>query len=279
MSFRLWEVRKEPLRRVSDDLIERAGFLEEMRRGRHDHELAFHLQSLLRLAVKRNDRVIMAPDDEKRRRAHALERVTRQIRASAARDDREDAAIVRCGHKRRARSCARPEITNGQPCGLRLFAGPGGRQRKPRRQQRNVEDVAATELLIGREKIEKKRRQAGFAERLRDIIVARAKPAAAAAMREDDESPRVFGAPSSPLSARAPIITSWGIHAHRSQAEGISLGRAVRTPGRQGRHRMRLLEPHIGVELFREDCLEIMAQVFGVGPVDDADRPLEQRLT
>ena len=62
--------------------------------------------------------------------------------------------------------------------------------------------------------------------------------------------PRGFGAPRRPLSASAPISTLWGIHAHRSQAEGIRFGRAVRTPARQGRHRMCLLEPDVGVELF-----------------------------
>ena len=41
-----------------------------------------------------------------------------------------------------------------------------------------------------------------------------------------------------------------GDHADRSQAEGIRFGALVRTPARQGRHRMCLLEPDVGVELF-----------------------------
>ncbi len=62
------------------------------------------------------------------------------------------------------------------------------------------------------------------------------------------------------------------------QPERIGLGRAVRTLRRQGSHGVRLFEPDIGVEPVGEDRLEIMAEKLGVGPVDDADRPLEQRL-
>jgi len=88
--FSLWEVREEPPRGVSDDLIERAGFLEEMRCVRHDHELAFHLQSLLRFPVKPNDGVIMAPDDQKRRRARSS-----ASPAKSARPPRETTAKMR----------------------------------------------------------------------------------------------------------------------------------------------------------------------------------------
>jgi len=55
---------------VSDDIIERAGLLEEVGRARHDHEVAFDLQSLLRLTVERNDWVIVAANDQKCRRVH-----------------------------------------------------------------------------------------------------------------------------------------------------------------------------------------------------------------
>jgi hypothetical protein len=63
---------------------------------------------LLRVAVERNDCVIVAANDQKCRRVSALERIARQIWASAARNHREDAAIVRCGHERGTRPGARP---------------------------------------------------------------------------------------------------------------------------------------------------------------------------
>src|SRR5579871_741061 len=69
----------------------------------------------------------------------------------------------------------------------------------------------------------------------------------------------------------------WG-PAHRSESEWIGLGRAMRTSGRQRRHCMGLFEPDIGVELFGENRFEIVAQVFGIGPVHNTDGALEQRL-
>src|SRR5271167_919982 len=87
------------------------------------------------------------------------------------------------------------------------------------------------------------------------------------------------GAQSSPpLSASAPNLHLAWDPDHRSESEWIGLRRAVRTLGRQGCHRMRLFEPDIGVELFRQDRFEIVAQVFGVGTVHDTDRALEQWL-
>ena len=77
---------------MSDDLIERAGFLEEMRRARHDHELAFHRQSLLRSAVERNDRVITAADDQQCR---ARARARAPSPARSGRPPRETTAKMR----------------------------------------------------------------------------------------------------------------------------------------------------------------------------------------
>ena len=62
--------------------------------------------------------------------------------------------------------------------------------------------------------------------------------------------PRGFWRAQEAIERQRSNLHLMGDHAHRSQAEGIRFGRAVRTPARQGRHRMCLLEPDVGVELF-----------------------------
>jgi hypothetical protein len=44
------------------------------------------------------------------------------------------------------------------------------------------------------------------------------------------------------------------------------------------RHRLGLVEPHIGIELLGKDCLAVVAPQLRVGPVDDADEALKPRL-
>jgi hypothetical protein len=59
---------------------------------------------------------------------------------------------------------------------------------KPLRKQRDIEDIGPQALFFQREQIEKKRAEPRRPERLGDMVVARAEPAAAAAMREYDQS-------------------------------------------------------------------------------------------
>ena len=88
--------------------------------------------------------------------------------------------------------------------------------------------------------------------------------------RMNQQDAKIFGP--------APVHQNAGASdGHKSEAERIGIGQAMRPCAGQRRHRVRLLEPDISVKLIRENRLEIMAQKFGVGPIDDADRPFKPR--
>ena len=73
-------------------------------------------------------------------------------------------------------------------CGrLRRGQAPIRGERQARGEQRDVEHVGAVAFFVGGQEVEQQRRQAGLAQRGGDPVVARAQPAAAAAMREDDQ--------------------------------------------------------------------------------------------
>ena len=129
-------------------------------------------------------------------RSHERQCVAGQIRAAAARNDRTDR--VGC-------LCRRHERGAGARCSPRSIRGAGPRSRAGRRAMRpqlrslaarsaDVEDLRAVARLFVFEKIDQQRCQACFLQHLRDILVARAFPPAAAAVCEEDDRGRLTAA-------------------------------------------------------------------------------------
>src|SRR5947209_8046688 len=79
----------KPLRSQPGDLLQGAGFLEQMTGPGHDHELlAGGAQVIQSLAVQLDDREIAAADQEEGRRFDVWQSVAGEVRPAAARDDR-----------------------------------------------------------------------------------------------------------------------------------------------------------------------------------------------
>jgi hypothetical protein len=94
--------------------------------------------------------------------------------------------------ERRRGPGARAEVAERQRCRARLVAEPARRQRQPLREQRDVEAKLAgfqvDLLLCRRQEVEQERADPAVDQRPRDELVARALPARAAAVREDDDA-------------------------------------------------------------------------------------------
>jgi len=102
-------------------------------------------------------------------------------------------------------SCSRPEpdrgrgsragaeVTNSRPCGGGLGAQPTGDLGQAAGEQADVEYVGPVEFLLRGEQVEQERAQASFVQNAGDVTVARAVPAAAAAVGEYHDPARVLG--------------------------------------------------------------------------------------
>ena len=172
--------------------LERAGLLEEMRGARDDPEQLLAGQGGERLPVQFDDVAVLAADDQQRGCGDLREPRTGEIGAAAARDHCGDpAAQLGGGEKRRAGAGAGAEEAQRQVRDVRLAADPERRLRHAFREQRDVEDVAAVARLGRGQQIEQERGESLGVQRVRDGYVARAEPARAAAMGEEDDAARV----------------------------------------------------------------------------------------
>ena len=77
---------------------------------------------------------------------------------------------------------------------------------------------------------------------------------------------------------RPPIVCTGMPVADGLKAEGIGFGGPVRPFVPKRRDWARLVKPDPTIELFRQDCLEIMAQEFRFWSVDYPYRPLQPRF-
>src|SRR5947207_9804494 len=88
----------------------------------------------------------------------------------------------------------------------------------------------------------------------------------------------VTGAESGPLHHR--ISVRWFpspralLAGRNSEPERIGLFVAWPLFARKRGHRLRLVEPHPGVELLRQDRMAVVAPALGLGAIDDADEAL-----
>ena len=130
---------------------------------------------------------VVAADDEQRRRLHAGQNGRGEVGTAAARDHGGDGGVVGRGQERGGRSRAGPEVPDREVLRGRLAAHPLGGAAQPAGEELHVEDQGPVLRLVGREEVEEQRRDGGVPQRAGDVGVARAQPAAAAAVGEEDE--------------------------------------------------------------------------------------------
>src|SRR5215468_626434 len=166
-----------------------------MRRARNDPQLFFAAQPRVSVLIQFDHRLVMAADNQQRRRFDQSQRVAGQVRPPAARNDRADLlAQSGGGHQGRRRARARSEIADPQIPRLLLTGEPLGRRDQSHGQQLDVEAEMARKnvhrLFFAREQVEQQRADAGFANNTRHTPVSRAVTAAPAAVREYRDSAR-----------------------------------------------------------------------------------------
>src|SRR5207249_3513098 len=106
----------EPFRREVSDLLQRAGFLEQVRGARNNCQfLDGSTKPGQCVLVHTDDGTVMAADDEQGWRPHGEEGVARQVGPAAARYDGANAVWndARC-HQGRSAARAGAEATDGQ---------------------------------------------------------------------------------------------------------------------------------------------------------------------
>ena len=166
-----------------------------------------HSSSSNACAVQLEDDLVVAAHDQPGGRGHRGS----TSRARSGRPPREtiaptDRGASRRRHERGPGPGAGPKIPQAQPCRLGLARQPVGSASQPAGQEGDVKDLGAVVGLVLFEEVDQKRSQAGFLQDLRDVLVARAQSAAAAAVREHDDRgrtlPAASGVPRTPVRRR-----------------------------------------------------------------------------
>ena len=172
-----------------DDRLERPRLFEEVRGAGHDDELLFTAQLGERGAIEGQHLDIIAADDQQGRSILPPGRAGPARSGTAApRNDRGDRPLMRrCCNERRCRAGAGAEISDKQIAGLGILSDPGGRHQQPPREQLDVENIATVARLFDGQEVEEQCGKAILPQSLRNKVVARAEPAAAAAMREQHD--------------------------------------------------------------------------------------------
>src|SRR5215208_1973779 len=164
----LAQVVRKPSGGEPGDFFKFSRLLKEVGRPGHDFEPLLRPYLLSRLAVQADHGLVFPADDEQRRRYHTGQRLPRQIRASAARDDCAHRIRAFCRRDQRG-PCPRAGAEVADPEGLRvrLLCQPVGGARQPVGEQPDVEPkVSRPEiylLLFGCEKVDKQGSKARFA--------------------------------------------------------------------------------------------------------------------
>ena len=176
-----------------DHLIESARFLKKVSGPGHDNQFPFAAHGVMGERVEVNHGSVQFSHDKQGGGSDCREGVVPgQVRPAAPRNDRGDPGIVRRGAKCRAAPGAGPEIAGLQVHGFRQVQGPVDRQLQPRGEQADIENVAPVQFLVRRKQVQQQGRQSRLAQSRGNVVVARAQPAAAAAMGEYDNALRGF---------------------------------------------------------------------------------------
>ena len=115
------------------------------------------MQLLIGLAVQYDHVAVGSTDHEQRRRAHALQRVARQVRASSARDDRRTLQAGAPPPPARPPHPRWPRTVRSAAYAHRRARHPALRARAER--QVDVEHVGQIDLLVTRQQVEPQRAQ------------------------------------------------------------------------------------------------------------------------
>jgi hypothetical protein len=191
------KVSLEPGFREMRDLIQRSGFLEQMRGARDDLQLLSSLQPRKRLLVQPNDDLVESTDHQQRRRANLLEELFGQIRPTASRHHGvHDRRPFRGSNQRGGRPCTRSEEPGWQRRCEWVRVCPVDRANQTIGEQWNVESKfgcgSIDAIFVDSEEIQQKCSHAAMVEHIGDRAIARAVSAAAAPMRENHESARII---------------------------------------------------------------------------------------
>ena len=200
------EVALEPLAGEPRDLLERSGLLEQVGGAGHDRELRRCSQQAPRFAVELEHDLVMAADDQQHRCAHLWQPRGREVWPSAARDDRADLlAQLRGRPQRRAGAGAGAEVADRQLGELRLRRAQrvAATSRSASRPMSNTFARSSSSSTVSRSSSSVARPT--LVQRPRDLPVAGAVAARAAAVREHDQAPvRDSGRTRSPTISSPP---------------------------------------------------------------------------
>lgn len=186
----------ESIQRQFNHPIQRTGLLEQMSRVGHNGNVDRSGQSRGRSLVQIQHLEVAATDYEQRWGTNSLERVSGEIRATASRDHQPN--MIRCfrgGDKRGRCASAGAEQGKRHAGGFGTLAQPTNCTAQPRRQPRNVEaefPCSAVDLILLRsEQIHQERCIPCLVQPFRDHPIPRTVPAAATAVREEDNTCRI----------------------------------------------------------------------------------------
>ncbi len=154
-----------------------------------DLQIATGVHQRLRLAIELDDGGVEATHDQQRGAFHPFQGVTRQVRTAAARDDCPDRLWRgRGGPQGSGRAGAGAEQALRQGCQGGLCRRPLAGLDQPPAEQLDVEAVGVGPVLLLGQEVEHQGGQAAVLQGASDLVIAGAQAAAAAAMREDDQS-------------------------------------------------------------------------------------------
>src|SRR6266568_7579154 len=158
-----------------------------MRRPRNDPQRPFTAQPAVGLFVQWNYGRVRSANHEQGGGSHPLQVGAGQIGPTAARNHGPDwLAKLGCSDESGSGPGTGAKITRIQPADGAVVQSPARRSGQPRSQQRNVEPKMAGVgfglFFFSSQQIEQQRPQPRLTQYARDVLVARAVPAAAAAM-------------------------------------------------------------------------------------------------
>jgi len=203
------EVTLKPMRGEIRHFFQRARFLEQVGRAGNDLHLLLAPEPRKRLAIEADNGIIVTANNEESGGVNVRQRIAREIRPATARDNRLDLPFkFGGGNQRRSRAGTRAEKAEFEICDLVSVGGPSRRFNEPACEHHDVEPKMACEILLlfftRREQVKQQRGDAGFLQHARDVLIARASPAAAAPVRKQHEPVRIPGHGQIAVEIRSP---------------------------------------------------------------------------
>lgn len=192
-----------PLGRQMGDLFERPSLFKEMRGAWDNFELLLAFKELESLLIPFNDRRIVPPYDQERRRPDQRQGREGEIRAPASRDN--GANMVGTGgrsNQRRGAPRTRAEIAQRQRGEVEVHAVPVGQSDEPVGEHVDIEAIfhgLKVHLFFGGgQEVDQESRETGLLQFSGHVTVAWTMPTASTAVSEENHSSRMLGIARSP---------------------------------------------------------------------------------